>query len=127
MASALTRFGQHCRELRSHRQMTLGDQADALGCQPCEISSIEMGHSPLPPHYARRLVDWLRLNEQEQRELLKRIESNVVAFPRSTASGDKTSSMRLFRKISKMRPNEIRSFGKKTPPETAKDGSDRRL
>ena len=27
MASALTRFGQHCRELRSRREMTLGDQA----------------------------------------------------------------------------------------------------
>ncbi len=124
MASALTRFGQHCRELRSRREMTLGDQADALGCQPSEISSIEMGNSPLPPHYSKRLITWLHLDEQEQRELLKKIESTVVAFPRRTTGGDKTNSMRLFRKISKMRPNEIRSFGKKPPPKATKDGID---
>jgi hypothetical protein len=105
--------------------MTLGDQADALGCEPSEISSIEMGRSPLPRHYAKRLIDWLHLNEQEQRELFKRIESNVVAFPRpNLGGGDKTSSMRLFRKISKMGPNEIRRFGKKSPPEAARNGSD---
>jgi hypothetical protein len=104
--------------------MTLGDQADALGYQPSEISSIEMGHAPLPPGYAMRLTEWLRLNEQEQRELLKKIEGNVIAFPRRSTGGDKTSSMRLFRKISKMCPNEIRSFGKKSPPEATRNGSD---
>ncbi len=124
MASALTRFGQHCRELRSRREKTLGDQADALGCQPCDISSIEMGHSPVPLQYSHKLIAWLRLTEQEQRDLLRKIESNVVSFPRHAAGGDKTSSMRLFRKISKMRPNEIRTFGKKPSPEITKDGSD---
>jgi transcriptional regulator with XRE-family HTH domain len=123
MASALTRFGQHCRGLRSHRGMTLGDQAEALGCEPSEISSIEMGVSPLPANYSQRLVDWLNLNESEQRDLLKKVETNVVAFPRRTSTGgDKTSSMRLFRKISRMRPNEIRSFGKPPPPENKNDG-----
>ena len=117
MASALTRFGQHCRELRSRREMTIGDQADAFGCQPYEISSIETGKSPVPPQYSRKLIDWLRLSDQEQRELLRKIDSNVIAFPRHTAGGDKTSAMRLFRRISKMHPNQIRSYGKKPPPE----------
>ena len=117
MASALTRFGQHCRELRSRHQMTVGDQADAFGCEPFEISSIETGQSPLPPHYSRKFIEWLSLDKQEQRDLLRKVESNVVSFPRHTAGGDKTSAMRFFRKISKMHPNEIRSFGKKPPPE----------
>jgi transcriptional regulator with XRE-family HTH domain len=117
MASVLTRFGQHCRELRSRRGMTIGDQADAFGAEPHEISAIETGRSPLSSQYSQKLVDWLRLNDQEKMELLKKVENNVVAFPRNTASGDKTSAMRLFRKISKMKPGEIRRFSKKPPPE----------
>jgi len=117
MACALTRFGQHCRDLRSRRGMTIGDQADALGSEPHEISAIETGRSPLPPRYSEKFVAWLQLNEQEKRELLRKTESNVVAFRHHTAGGDKTSAMRLFRKISKMDPNEIRSFSKKPPPE----------
>jgi transcriptional regulator with XRE-family HTH domain len=117
MACALTRFGQHCRELRSRRGMTIGDQADAFGAEPHEISSVETGRSPLPPQYSQKLADWLRLNDQERMELLKKVESNVVAFRRNTSSGDKTSAMRLFRKISKMKPGEIRRFSKKPPPE----------
>ena len=121
MASALTRFGQHCREMRSRLEKTIGDQADAFGCQPYEISEIETGKLPVPPDYSRKLVSWLHLNEQERRELLKKIETNVIAFPRHTPGGDKTRAMRLFRKISKMHPNEIRSFGKKPPPEVQDD------
>jgi hypothetical protein len=117
MASVLTRFGQHCRELRSRRGMTIGDQADALGCDPHEISGIETGKCPLPPHYSQKFTDWLNLEERERRELLKRVESNVVAFPRHATGGDKTGAMRLFRKISKMNPAQIRSFSKAPLPE----------
>jgi hypothetical protein len=102
--------------------MTIGDQADALGAQPYEISEIETGKTPIPPRYSQKMIEWLRLNDQEQRELLKRIDSNVVAFPRQKAGGDKTSAMRLFRKISKMNPTEIRNFGTKPPPEVKNDG-----
>jgi hypothetical protein len=97
--------------------MTIGDQADAFGAEPYEISAIETGKSPLPPQYSQKLVAWLRLNDQERIELFKKVESNVVAFRRVTASGDKTGAMRLFRRISKMKPSEIRRFGKKPPPE----------
>jgi len=99
--------------------MTIGDQADAFGFQPCEISEIETGKVAAPPHYSRKLIDWLCLSDQEQRELLKKLETNVVVLPRNVSGGDKTSAMRLFRKISKMHPNQIRSFGKKPPPEAA--------
>jgi hypothetical protein len=102
--------------------MTMGDQADALRTEPHEISAIETGKAPLPPGYSQKLINWLQLSEQEQRELLRKIESNVVAFPRNTTGGDRTSAMRLFRKISKMNPNEIRNFSKKPPPEAKNDG-----
>jgi transcriptional regulator with XRE-family HTH domain len=117
MACALTRFGQHCRELRSRRGMTIGDQADAFGAQPHEISAIETGKLPIPPRYSEKLAKWLGLNEQEQRELRRRTETNVVTLRRHVAGGDKTSAMRLFRRISKMNPNEIRNFRKRPPPE----------
>jgi hypothetical protein len=97
--------------------LTIGDQADALGAEPCDISALETGRSPIPADYCRRLADWLLLNDQERAELLKKIESNVIAFPRIAPAGAKTSAMRLFRKISKMKPNEIRQFGERPPPE----------
>jgi hypothetical protein len=58
--------------------MTIGDQADAFGAEPHEISAIETGKLPPPPHYSQILIEWLHLNEQEQRELLKRVEGNVA-------------------------------------------------
>ena len=122
MACALTRFGQHCRDLRSLRGLTMGDQAEALDTEPHEISAIETGKSPIPAGYLHNVISWLNLNEQEQRDLFKRVESNVVALRRHTGGGDKTSAMRLFRKISKMNPNEIRDFRKKPPPEAKNDG-----
>jgi transcriptional regulator with XRE-family HTH domain len=117
MACALTRFGQHCRDLRLRRGITLGDQADAFGLQPYEICEIETGKAPAPRHYSQKLSQWLALDEQEQRELFKRVDNNIVALHRSSPGGNRTSSMRLFRKISKLRPNEIRNFSKKPPPE----------
>jgi len=101
--------------------MTIGDQADAFGAEPHEISAIETGNSPAPPLYSQKLIDWLGLNEQEQRDLIRKVESNVVALPRHIGGGDKTNAMKLFRKISKMQPNEIRGFGKKKPPPEAKE------
>jgi hypothetical protein len=99
--------------------MTIGDQADVFGAEPHEISAIETGKSSPPPHYSQKLINWLNLNEQEQRDLLRKAEGNVVVLSRSTAGGDKTNAMKLFRKISKMNPSEIRGFGKKKPPPEA--------
>lgn len=119
MASALTRLGQHCRELRSQRGLTIGDQADALGSEPYEISEIETGKASPPSLYFQKFGNWLRLTDQEYRELLRKVESNVIAFRRDQPGGARTTSMKLFRKISKMNPSEIRGFRKKPPPEAA--------
>lgn len=116
MANALTKFGQRCRDFRSKHNKSIGDQADMLGCQPCEISAIEIGKLPIPADYPKKLVDWLGLSEQESRDLLRRIDTNVIPFPSLKGGGDKTKSMRLFRKISKMGPNEIRDIKKKPKP-----------
>lgn len=97
--------------------MTIGDQAEALGAEPHEISAIETGRSPPAPHYYHKLSEWLHLNDQERKELLGKMESNIVPFQRHMASGNKTTAMRLFRKISKMKPSEIWRFSKKPPPE----------
>jgi len=97
--------------------MTIGDQAEALGAEPHEISAIETGKLPLPTQYSQKLSDWLQLNEHERIELLRRVEGNVLPFRRHIVGGEKTNAMRLFRKISKMKPSEIRRFSKKLPPE----------
>lgn len=116
MANALTKFGQRCRDLRSRYNKSIGDQADAFACQPHEISAVETGKTLAPDLYAQKFVDWLGLNDQEKRDLLKRIDSNVISFPGPKGGGDKSTSMRLFRKISKMNPSEIRGIKKKPPP-----------
>jgi transcriptional regulator with XRE-family HTH domain len=115
MANALNKFGQRCRDFRSQHGKSIGEQADVFGCEPYEISSIETGKVPIPPSYLKIFVGWLGLSEQDARELGRRIDSNVIAFPHPKG-GDNSRSMRLFRKISKMNPNEIRGIKGKPPP-----------
>jgi hypothetical protein len=55
------------------------------------------------------------LDEDEYRDLKKKIRSNVIELNRVKALGNNSRSMRLFRKISQMNPDEIRDF--KKPPE----------
>ena len=115
MANALSKFGLRCRDLRSQHGKSIGDQSDIFGFQPHEISSIETGKMPVPHDYLKNFVDWLSLSEQEAGELRRRIDSNVVPFPHPKG-GNNSRSMRLFRKISKMNPNEIRGIKNKLPP-----------
>lgn len=116
MANALTKFGQLCRDLRSQHDKSMGDQADAFGCLPYEISAIEVGKTRPEREYIAKFVNWLRLSEHQRRDLEKRIGSNVIPFLRAQSGGDRSTSMRLFRKISKMNPGEIRGIKKKPLP-----------
>jgi hypothetical protein len=115
MANALTKFGQRCRDSRGLHGKSIGDQADAFGYQPFEISEIETGKKAIPPDFAKKFVDWLGLTAVEGQDLVRRIDNNVIAFPHPKG-GNNSKSMRLFRKISKMNPNEIRGIKKKLPP-----------
>jgi transcriptional regulator with XRE-family HTH domain len=115
MTSALTRFGEHCRDLRRFRGKNMLNHAEALGIPVHQISSIETGLISPTDDYLRNLARWLDLNERERQELRKRIPitNNVISFPDKTTVAEKTKTMRLFRKISKMKPREIRRFGLK--------------
>jgi hypothetical protein len=118
MASALTRFGQICREIRASHHKNMGDQAEALGCEVHHISAIEMGKIAASDQYVEKLRMWLNLTDQQYGELQRRRRSNVIAFPTRHSGSNNSSSMRLFRRISKMDPMEIRNFRKKIEDKT---------
>jgi transcriptional regulator with XRE-family HTH domain len=99
--------------------MTMGDQADALGCSITYISSIETGRLSPSEEYLQKFSHWLDLSPQEHRALLGRTRNNVISFPKFITNN--SASMRLFRKISKMNPCDIRKF-KKRDYEVADDG-----
>ncbi|MGP0090600.1 MAG: helix-turn-helix domain-containing protein [Xanthobacteraceae bacterium] len=122
MTHALTRFGRHCRDLRLARDKTMGDQADVLRCEINYISSVETGRLLPTEQYLRALRSWLNLSAQEYTELLKRTRASVIQFPTSKHVAKNSSSMRLFRKISRMNPGEIRNIRKKQPDEAKTDG-----
>lgn len=103
---------------------TMGDQARALGCNAYEISSIETGQTEPTAEYLKKLSDWLDLDDAQYKALLKRSENNVIDMRQRFSTSNKSTSMRLFRKISKMDPTQIREFRKKIHGEA---DNDRRL
>jgi transcriptional regulator with XRE-family HTH domain len=121
MANTLTRFGQYCRALRIERDMTMADQALAFDCPTHFISSIELGREAPTEQYLNQFRKWLTLSESEYGDLIKRIRGNVVELRRRREYSNNTTAMRLFRKISKMTPEQIRRFGGQIEGE-AKDG-----
>jgi transcriptional regulator with XRE-family HTH domain len=116
MTTVLSRFGQRCRELRLAQGMTMGDQAKQIGCSVNEISSIECGSRTPSDNYLQTFRDWMKLDDDEFRDLKRKIRSNVIELNRIKTLGEKGRSMRLFRKISKMNPDQIRAFNR--PPDS---------
>jgi transcriptional regulator with XRE-family HTH domain len=116
MTTVLSRFGQRCRDLRLAKGATMGDQAKHIGCLVNEISSIECGARTPPDSYLESFRGWMKLDDDEFRDLKRRIRSNVVELNRIKTLGERGRSMRLFRKISKMNPDQIRAFNK--PPDS---------
>lgn len=112
MASALTRFGEYCRDLRRLQGKNMLDQAQGVGLLVHQISSIETGQISPTDDYVQKLSDWFGLNERQIQELKKRVpqSNNVISFSDKKAAIEKGTTMRLFRKISKMKPQEIRRF-----------------
>jgi hypothetical protein len=110
MTNALTRFGQRCRDLRTSRNRTMGEQSDYMACPTYVISSIETGRQHPSDEYIDSFRAWLHLTDREHSDLVVRLRSNIVKFPKFTTTN--SASMRLFRKISRMNPGEIRKFRK---------------
>jgi transcriptional regulator with XRE-family HTH domain len=116
MTTVLSRFGQRCRDLRLAKGVTMGDQAKRIGCSVHEISLIECGARTPPDSYLEGFRDWMQLDDDEFRDLKRKIRSNVIELNRVKAMGENGRSMRLFRKISQMNPDQIRAFNR--PPDT---------
>jgi transcriptional regulator with XRE-family HTH domain len=116
MTTVLSRFGQHCRDLRLAKGLTMGDQAKNIGCSVNEISSIECGARTPTDGYLENFRAWMKLDDDEFRDLKRRIRSNVIELNRIKTLGENGRTMRLFRKISKMNPDQIRAFNK--PPDS---------
>ena len=121
MASALTRFGGLCRDLRSSRNKTMREQSEATGYEVTYISAIEAGGQRPTEEYVESFRNWLNLGEREAAEISKR-RSSVVAFPSVKHVAKNSASIRLFRKISKMQPDEIRKMTKRRESEANDDG-----
>src|SRR5262245_56518228 len=121
MATALTRFGQYCRDLRIAKNKSMGDQAEAFRCDVHYISSVEVGKTKPHDGYVDKFRDWLHLNETQHADLLKRAKSNVVEFRQRVSTSNNSQSMRLFRKVSQMDPNQIRKFREKIKGEAEDD------
>jgi transcriptional regulator with XRE-family HTH domain len=116
MTSVLSRFGQRCRDLRVSRGFTMGDQARHIGCSVNEISLIECGSRTPPDEYLDSFRTWMKMDEEDFRDLKRKIRSNVIELSRIKSLGESGRTMRLFRKISRMNPDEIRAFNR--PPDS---------
>ena len=122
MATALTKFGSLCREMRAVRNFTMGDQADALDIDVSLISAIEAGAESPTPDYIDRVARWLDLSPSEMQDAKKRGTAAIIAFPVVKHITSNNKSVRFFRKISKMAPSQIRDFRKQGKGENKDDG-----
>jgi transcriptional regulator with XRE-family HTH domain len=120
MACALTRFGLLCRDLRISKNKNMGDQAAAMSCPVHYISSVETGKIDPTVEYIETFCRWLELDDAQRETLRKRNLSSVVNLRRFSKSNQSTS-MRLFRKVSKMGPLEIRQLKPKLQDEARND------
>jgi hypothetical protein len=124
MASVLTRFGLLCRELRNSRNQSMGDQAKALECDVHYVSAIETGKIAPPDEYIEKFGRWLGLDTTQCASLRKRSKANVIDLRQKFSTSNRSSSMRLFRRVSKMDPSQIRNYRAKIQGEA---GNERRL
>ena len=110
MTNALNRFGSFCRETRAKHGLTMAAQAEALSQDVTDISSIETGKVVPTDNYVRQFCDWLKIPPGKRAEFEKRVpqSATVISFPRKK---DVSSTVRMFRKVSKMTPAEIRKLG----------------
>jgi transcriptional regulator with XRE-family HTH domain len=121
MSSVLSRFGARCRAFRTSRHLTMGDQANFMGLSVHEVSAVECGLRTPTEQYVECFQKWTGLDSGELADLKKTIRSNVVELARVKSAGNQGRSIRLFRKISNMNPDQIRDF-KKRPGSEVKDG-----
>jgi transcriptional regulator with XRE-family HTH domain len=112
MAGTLTKFGVLCRSLRLQNAKNMADQARVFGCEVQYISSIESGKIDPTEDYIEKFRAWLDISRIEYQLLVRRGKSNVISLTPRFSTRNNSTSMRLFRKVSKLDPNQIRAFKK---------------
>jgi hypothetical protein len=117
--TSLTPFGLKCREHRMRYQRSLGEQAAFLRMKTSMLSEIEIGARPVPQGMPERIGRWLDLPVLDI-SLLKRLStanSNVVYLDKKHRA-----SRKLFRKINRLSPAEIRQLKPERYQEAVDDG-----
>jgi len=119
MTHALTVFGRKCRDFRIAANATMGEQSSALGLTVAEISAIESGERRPSADYVNTFSSWLKLPISGLSELMSiaLVRNNVVQF-----RPKKAESIKLFRKIGGLKPDEIRRLKQGVPKEDTSVG-----
>jgi hypothetical protein len=107
----LTAFGAECRQIRMVRKLRMIDQAERFNCSPSFISAVETGDKQVPEGYVEKFGDWLKLDivTRKHLQLLADARINVIRF--TPVNKERAAlARRLFRKINKMSPDEIRKL-----------------
>jgi hypothetical protein len=116
MGNSLSGFGIECRHIRTNRGVKMIDQAKQFGCSPSFISAVETGDKPVPDGYVEKFCEWMRIDTatKKQLEILAEARTNVIRF--TPVNREKAViARRLFRKINKMTPDEIRKLEASLP------------
>lgn len=111
MGNNLTGFGIECRHIRTNRRKKMIDQAKHFGCSPSFISAVETGDKPVPEGYVEKFCKWMQIDSitKKQLQILADARTNVIRF--TPLNKEKAAiARRLFRKINKMTPDEIRKL-----------------
>jgi transcriptional regulator with XRE-family HTH domain len=117
--SSLTPFGMKCREYRMRSQRSLGEQATYLRVSPSDLSEIETGARPVPQGLPESIGQWLELPPLDVTLLvrLSTADSNVVYLDERHRK-----SRKLFRKINRLSPAQIRQLRQSNFQEAVDDG-----
>jgi hypothetical protein len=100
----------------------MGEQAEALKCEVHHVSAVETGKIEPSDEYIEKFRRWLGLDDSQYNALKKRSKANVVDLRQRFSTSNRSSSIRLFRKISKMDPMQIRRLRPKMQDEARNDG-----
>lgn len=116
MGIDLTGFGIECRHIRTDRGVKMIDQAKHFKCSPSFISAVETGDKPVPEGYVEKFCEWMNIGAttRKQLQILADSRTNVIRF--TPINKEKAAiARRLFRKINKMTPDEIRKLEASLP------------
>ncbi|AZO75258.1 MAG: hypothetical protein E5V92_25865 [Mesorhizobium sp.] len=112
----LTAFGSACREIRMARKLRMIDQAKEFKCSPSFISAVETGGKQVPEGYVDSFGNWLNLDLVTRKHLQALADARINVIRFTPINKERAAlARRLFRKINKMSPDEIRKLDADLP------------